>query len=98
MCRESPESAKTYKFLIDGVYYPRSLLGRDDPAVIVWADKLKNGLGTAGYNNSNNHPNTVNALQLQGSVQSTTPPANYDVSTRLGGWGYYFSDIQTWLK
>jgi len=97
---ESPESAETYGFKIGSVYYPRSVVGRDDPAVILWVDKLKGcaGLGNKDYCNENNHPNAVNALQLAGNVRNLPLPSGYDVSKRLGNWGIYFSDVQTWAK
>ena len=97
---ESPESAQEYGFKIGTDYYPRSVVGRDAPEAVLWADKLKGcaGLGNANYCKANNHPNAVNALQLGGNVRSLTLPSGYDVSTRLVNWGCFFSDIQTWAK
>ena len=93
---ESPESAALYHFKIDNTLYPRELVGRDEPNVIIWADKIKGSGNSLESTVGNNHPSTVNALQMQGSVQSSVIPAGYDLSKRLGSWGYYFCDIQTW--
>ncbi len=96
---ETSESAANYGFELDGVIYPRSIVGRDDPSVVVWSDKAKDcsGLGTMN-DNVNSHPNSLNALQFQGSVQSVQVPTVYDLSKRKGNWGYFFCDIQSWLK
>ncbi len=93
---ESLESAKAYIFKRDNEYYPREVVGRDEPDLVIWSDKIEGG-NNLGLTVGSNHPNTINTLRLQGHVLTKTPPPGYDVSTRItAGWGIFFSDVESW--
>ena len=97
-CYCDPTGAAKLCFTRGDVVYPRGMMGRDDPEVIVWADKFQNckALVEMFTVNRNNHNQSINLLQLQGGVQSLTVPA--DFKCRPTGFGAPFSDFEDMLK
>ena len=81
----------------DNIPVPRIRIGKDDSKAIIWADKIAlTSALSGGYSNTNNHPNTINALQLQGSVKSIIPDKSFTAYSSV--WGVYFSKLQEWVK
>ena len=89
--------ASTLSFKRDGVGNPRIRIGQDDPDAIIWADKLAlTSALSSGFSKENNHPKTVNALQLQGSVKTITPDTSF--TSYSSNWGVYFTKLQEWAN
>lgn len=89
--------ASTLSFKRDNNPNPRIRIGQDDPDAIIWADKLAlTSALSSGFSKENNHPKTVNALQLQGSVKTITPDTSF--TSYSSNWGVYFTKLQEWAN
>jgi len=94
---ETPATAKTYGFSYQGEVAPRSMIGRDNPDLIFWIDKVDGISGYAGMlepNNKGNHPSVVNALKLGGSVNSLQLKQGFSGSNYTGNFGLLFNALQ----
>ena len=96
---ETDASATLFGFNHDGKVCASSIVGKDDPGVQIWMDKLaKSDAISSKTGTVDNHPKKLNILLLGGSVTGINQKSGYDPSTRTGNWGYCFADVHSWLE